>query len=104
LGWVELEVVWQWPRHRPTRLQRCDPLSDFVLGQSVGRIYTVRFGGNRPSDYRGSGNSSRGIPLPSRSRSHEIVDRAFRNLKLAFLREDGRNIPARQLSAVQLVN
>jgi hypothetical protein len=35
--------------------------------------------------------------------SHEIVDCAFRDLKLAFLREDRRDIAVRQPAAAQLV-
>ena len=48
-------------------------------------------------------NSARGISPAAGSLPHEIVDRAFRNLKLQFSCEDVRDIPIRQPALAQLV-
>jgi hypothetical protein len=42
-----------------------------------------------------------GIPVPSRSRSQEIVERAYRNLKLTFFREYLHDVPVRARAATQ---
>jgi hypothetical protein len=48
-------------------------------------------------------NLAGGIPLPSRSDSHEVVDRAFRSLKLKFLKQQ-RDFPTSETLAPQFVH
>ena len=48
-------------------------------------------------------NLAGGIPPSSCSLSHEIVDSAFRNVKLQFISEYVGDIPIRQPAAAQLV-
>ena len=61
------------------------------------------FGNNRGRYRYLTRNLADGIPPPSVSLSHEIVDCALRNVKLQFVSEDVGDIPIRQPAPTQLV-
>src|ERR1017187_913735 len=105
LGWVEMEVVCRWRRGRLASFEGCDSLPDFLLAGLLSQIHSRGFrSSNWSRDSLLSCSSSGGVSLPSRSNKHEIVECAFRSLKLAAFRKDAHDIPISVPPQAQLVD
>ena len=84
-------------------LQRCNSSPDFVVARSVPGMQSRSFGNNGRRYRYAARHMAGGIPPPSGSLAHEIVDCAFRSVKPQFISEDVRDIPIRQPALAQLV-
>jgi hypothetical protein len=78
-------------------------LPDFIVARSVPGRQSRSFGSNGHRYRYAARDIAGGIPPPSGPLSHEIVDCAFRNVKLQFISEDVCDISIRQPAAAQLI-
>ena len=101
--WIEMEVVSRRRGDGLASFERRDSLPDLVLAGLLHRLHGGGFGSNWHRDPRVGPNSPGRIPVPSRSGSQEIVERAYRNLKLTFFREYLHDLPVRSPAAAQPV-
>ena len=103
MRWVELEVVYRRRSHWLASFEGCDSLPNLVVAGSLDAIQIGAFGSDRGRDHHFSGPSLSGTPLPSRSRLHEIMECADRNLKPTCFRKYVHYIPICASAAAQFV-
>ena len=101
--WVEEEAIVRWRCGWLTSLHRRDSSLDFVVARSMPGMQSRSFENNGRRYRYAARDLAGGIPPPSGSLAHEIVDCAFRNVKPQFISEDVCDIPIRQPAATQLV-
>ena len=97
--WIEMEAVSRRRGEGLASFEGCDSPTALVLAGLLHRLPADAFGSNGGRDRRVSRNPPCGIPVPSRPRSQEIVERAYRNLKLTFFREYLHDVPVRAPAA-----